>query len=153
MMKGQLASRNWKRQQGANPVGFEYMIARAGGGAVPVYGGGTAAESGAIGSGVHVTDIAQLKNNLIKGNSYPVTVTNNAYQLRPEEPDRRFFFLENHDPLGNVTVSWGSRLPFGVGMRAGAGGGGIVLDINVPTASIWVVGDIANNPNVSITVF
>lgn len=87
------------------------------------------------------------------GFSQPYRVTNAPQLLDPIRPERRFFFLENHDPLGNVTVSVGQPNAYGVGFRAAAGGGGILLDIHCPTAELYIIGDVAANANVSFTIF
>jgi hypothetical protein len=87
------------------------------------------------------------------GFSQPFQVTNVAQLLDPIRPERQFLYLENHDPLGNVTISFGRPNPFGIGMRAAAGGGGVLLDIRCPTAEIYIIGDIAANPNVSYIIY
>lgn len=87
------------------------------------------------------------------GFSQPYRVTNAPQLLDPIRPERQFLYFENHDPLGNVTLSFGQPNTFGIGMRAAAGGGGVLLDIRCPTAEIYVIGDIASNQNVSYIIF
>lgn len=87
------------------------------------------------------------------GFSQPFRVTNVAQLLDPIRPERQFLYLENHDPLGNVTLSFGQPNAYGVGMRAASGGGGILLDIRCPTAEIYIIGDIASNANVSYIIY
>jgi hypothetical protein len=88
-----------------------------------------------------------------RGLSQPVYVTNASQQIFPFDPDRKFLYLLNNDALGTVWVFFGGAgAVVGQGMRLGPAGGGILLDINVPTANIWMIGTIAANPNVTATV-
>jgi hypothetical protein len=64
--------------------------------------------------------------------------------------DRKFLFIFNNDVLGDVWGAWGSPAKVGVGMKLKAGGGGILLDNNVPTAELHLIGTIASNQNVTI---
>ena len=64
--------------------------------------------------------------------------------------DRKFLFIFNNDVLGDVWGAWGSPAKVGVGMKFKAGGGGIMLDNNVPTAELHLIGTIASNQNFTI---
>jgi hypothetical protein len=64
--------------------------------------------------------------------------------------DRKYLFLLNNDVLGDVWGAWGSPAKVGVGMKFKAGGGGIMLDNNVPTAELHLIGTIASNQNFTI---
>lgn len=64
--------------------------------------------------------------------------------------DRKFLFILNNDVLGDVWGAWGSPAKVGVGMKFKAGGGGILLDNNVPTAELHLIGTIVTNQNVTI---
>jgi hypothetical protein len=64
--------------------------------------------------------------------------------------DRKFLFILNNDVLGDVWGAWGVPAKVGVGMKFKAGGGGIMLDNNVPTAELHLIGTIASNQNFTI---
>lgn len=85
-----------------------------------------------------------------RGLTYPFTATLLSQQALPVDNDRRFLFIQNNDALGLIWVSYGVAATLGVGMRFTAGGGGILLDNNVPTAAIYIIGTIASNPNITI---
>jgi len=85
-----------------------------------------------------------------RGRTLPITVTNVSQELIPADPDRKFIYLVNYDALGIVWVFFGGGGAIvGQGVRLGPGGGGILLDNNVPTARVFMIGTIANNPNVT----
>lgn len=86
-----------------------------------------------------------------RGFTFPRTVTTASVLLLPQDYDRKFLFIQNNDTLGVVWLSFGVAAAVGQGMRLAAGGGGILLDIGVPTSDIYAIGTIASNPNITIT--
>lgn len=117
-------------------------------------GGGVGAQGG-DGGGINVGMPGVLPDGTIqrlRGLTYPATVLATPTQLLPPDFDRKFLFIQNNDALGIVWVSFGAPAVLGVGMRLSAGGGGILLDNNVPTAEVNVIGTIAINPNLTIIV-
>lgn len=88
-----------------------------------------------------------------RGLTYPLNVTNASFEMFPIDVDRKFIYLLNNDALGVVWVTFGGAgAVVGQGMRLASGGGGILLDQNVPTNRIFMIGTIANNPNVTAVV-
>lgn len=88
-----------------------------------------------------------------RGFTYPVNVTNISQMWQDTDLNRKFLYLLNNDALGVVWVSFGgSGGAVGQGMRLGPAGGGILLDINVPTSKIFLIGTIANNVNVTAVI-
>lgn len=98
----------------------------------------------------------EYKTSSYKGRTVRLVVTNNvaaaAVPSFPQDAQRGQVYVVNNDPLGNVTMSVGTPAVFGVGYRAAAGGGGFLLDNNVPTESLYFTGDIASNPNVAVVI-
>jgi hypothetical protein len=86
----------------------------------------------------------------LRGLTYPGRVTNVNSEVLAPDFDRRFLFVQNNDPAGNVWISFGAPAVLGVGMKLGAGGGGILLDNNVPTSQLNAIGSIALNTNLTI---
>lgn len=87
----------------------------------------------------------------LRGITRPAVVTNVSTEILPADYDRKFLFIQNNDAVGVVFVSYGGQgAALNQGFRLGPGGGGILLDNNVPTERIFMIGSIANNPNVSI---
>jgi hypothetical protein len=88
-----------------------------------------------------------------RGLTYPLNVTAASVEMFPIDVDRKFIYLLNNDPLGVVWVTFGGACAVvGQGMRLAPGGGGMLLDQNVPTNRIYMIGTIANNPNVTAVV-
>jgi hypothetical protein len=88
-----------------------------------------------------------------RGVTYPVNVSNISQMWQDVDLSRKFLYLLNNDPLGVVWVSFGGAgAGVGQGMRLAPGGGGILLDINVPTAKIFLIGTIAVNVNVTAVI-
>lgn len=88
-----------------------------------------------------------------RGFTYPITVTSSSKMFFDIDFDRKMFTIVNNDLAGIVWVFFGGAGgPVGQGMRAGPGGGGFLLDNHVPTSRIWMIGTVASNPNVSVTV-
>jgi len=85
-----------------------------------------------------------------RGLTRPFTVTNASQQGLPVDFDRKFLFIQNNAVLGDVWCSYGVAAVIGVGMKFAAGGGGILLDNNVPTSEIYFIGTVANNPSLTI---
>ena len=96
-----------------------------------------------------VVDASQVIQ-IARGLTFPFTATQDSQLMLPVDTDRKFLFIENNDALGVIWVSYGVANALGVGMRFSSGGGGILLDNNVPTAAVYVIGTIANNPNITI---
>jgi hypothetical protein len=98
----------------------------------------------------------EYKSSAFKGRTVRLVVTNAgadaAMPKFPADAQRGQVYVLNNDPIGNVTMSVGTAAVYGVGYRAAAGGGAILLDNNVPTESLYFVGDIASNPNVSVVI-
>jgi len=86
----------------------------------------------------------------VRGFTAQVHVTSASVLLLPADPARKFLFLQNNDALGSCTASFGCDAVLGVGIRLAAGGGGILLDNNVPTSALYIIGSIASNPNVTL---
>jgi hypothetical protein len=87
-----------------------------------------------------------------RGLTFARTVTNQSILLLPVDHDRRLMFIINNDAVGNVYISFGAAAAIGLGMKLVAGGGGVLLDFNTPTSEVYAIGDIADNPNVSIVL-
>lgn len=88
-----------------------------------------------------------------RGYSIPVTATAVSTELLPVDVSRKFLFIQNNDPVGVAFVSFGGAAAFlNQGFRLAPGGGGILLDNNVPTARAFIIGTIANNPNLTMVV-
>lgn len=88
-----------------------------------------------------------------RGLTYPLNVGLASFEAFPIDVDRKFLYLLNNDALGVVWVTFGGAgAAIGQGMRLAPGGGGILLDQNVPTNRIFMIGTIANNPNVTAVV-
>jgi hypothetical protein len=85
-----------------------------------------------------------------RGLTRPYTCTNADTIALPVDFDRKYLFYQNNDLIGVVWGSFGAPAQIGVGYKFAAGGGGIMLDNNVPTAEFHVIGTIPNNPNCSI---
>lgn len=84
------------------------------------------------------------------GFTRPVTVTNVSQEIFPVDFARKFLFIQNNDAIGVVFVSVGGQAAaLNQGFRLGPNGGGILLDISVPTDRIFMIGTIASNPNVT----
>ena len=88
-----------------------------------------------------------------RGFTYPINVGNVTQMWQDVDLNRKFLYMLNNDPLGVVWVSFGGAgQPVGQGMRLAPGGGGILLDINVPTAKIFLIGTIVANVNVTAVI-
>lgn len=86
-----------------------------------------------------------------RGLTFPLTVLNTSQEFAPVDTDRKFLYVVNNDALGVVWLAFGGAAAVvGQGIRLAPNGGGILLDMNVPTARIFLIGTIANNPNVSM---
>lgn len=88
--------------------------------------------------------------NSPRGYTQQINVTALSQLLLPADPSRRFLFMQNNDAVGTCTLSFGVDATLATGMKLGANGGGILLDNNVPTAALYIIGSIANNPNVTL---
>lgn len=86
----------------------------------------------------------------VRGYTSPVEVTSTSKILLPADPKRKFLFIQNNDLLGSVTLSFGSTAVLGIGIKLASNGGGILLDINTPTADLYAIGSIASNSNVTL---
>lgn len=88
-----------------------------------------------------------------RGATRPITVTAASQEIIPADADRKFLYLVNNDPVGVVYVSIGGvGAALLQGITLAAAGGGILLDNNVPTGKIFMIGTIANNPNVTAVI-
>ena len=85
-----------------------------------------------------------------RGYTARVTVTDESVMILPANPKRRFLFFSNDDALGFARVTFGTEATLATGIKLGAGGGGILLDNHVPTAAVFIIGNIPVNPNVSL---
>jgi hypothetical protein len=140
-MSNDLFRRNRLRALRSDPVGIEYTARQNKGSVTAQFGA----------SQTSPADVCS-KLQTAKGFTYPFTVTNVSQQLLPIDLNRTFLNVVNTDPLGNFTLSFGNPQPYGVGVPCAAGGGAVFMDQHVPTAAVYVIGNIANNPNVSLTV-
>lgn len=91
-----------------------------------------------------------MQDDEIRGYTAQVTVTSESKVLLPADPKRKFLFVQNNDLLGNVNISFGVDATLATGMRLSANGGGILLDNNVPTSAVFIIGSIALNSNVTL---
>ena len=90
---------------------------------------------------------------LERGFTYPINVGAVSQLWQDVDLNRKFLYMLNNDALGVVWVAFGGAgAALGQGIRLGPGGGGILLDINVPTSRIFLIGSIAANPNVTAVV-
>lgn len=94
--------------------------------------------------------IGSQSQSQITGFTAQINVTAVSQLVLPADPRRKFLFLQNNDPVGTCTVSFGSDAVLAVGMKLGANGGGILLDNHIPTSAIYIIGSILNNPNVTL---
>jgi hypothetical protein len=110
-----------------------------------------------IGGGIarQIQSDAQLANNPAgivqqpRGLTYTFNVTLVSQLAFPVDFNRLFLFVQNNDPLGVAWLSFGGNAVIGTGIKLAAGGGGILLDNNVPTAGIYLIGTIASNQNIT----
>lgn len=84
------------------------------------------------------------------GYTLQVTATPQSKLLLPVNMHRRFLFMLNDDALGYARIAFGAAATLTVGMKLAAGGGGVLLDNNVPKAQINIIGSIANNSNITM---
>lgn len=88
-----------------------------------------------------------------RGFTYPINVTAVSQLWQDVDLSRKFLYLLNNDPIGVVWVSFGGAgAAVGQGIQLAAAGGGILLDVNVPTSKIFLIGTIAANPNVTAVI-
>jgi hypothetical protein len=104
---------------------------------------------------LNVADMAQGQTGQTaqreRGLTYPITITNVSQEIQPVDHNRRFFFIQNNDPVGKITVSFGgSAATLNIGFNLAAGGGSLYMDAAVLTARIFAIGSIASNPNVTM---
>lgn len=85
-----------------------------------------------------------------KGNTRIQVVTQSAKIILPADPNRKFLLIQNADPAGNIWVAFGIDASVNIGIKIPSGGGGLLLDNNVPTCAISAIGDVAANPFVTI---
>ena len=103
--------------------------------------------------GVPIFDAPGRTARTERGLTYPLLITNVSQEIFPVDLDRRMIYLLNSDALGVVWVYFGgAAAASGQGMRLAPGGGGILLDNNVPTSRIFMIGTIASNPNVTAVI-
>jgi len=86
----------------------------------------------------------------IRGYTIQINASAVSQMILPAEPNRRFLFLQNYDALGYATIAFGTEATLVTGIRLAANGGGILLDNNVPTAAIFIIGSIAANSNITL---
>jgi len=85
-----------------------------------------------------------------RGLTVNLQISNVAVQWLPIDFSRKLLFIQNNDPLGIVWLAIGAPASIGFGIKLAAGGGGIFLDMNCPTAQVNAIGTIALNPNIMI---
>ncbi|HEY6020922.1 MAG TPA: hypothetical protein VIY48_13785 [Candidatus Paceibacterota bacterium] len=141
MANTNLQRRNRIRVTGSEPVGIEFITRMNKAGAGLLLPGSPA--------GKQRFETPKIQNE--RGISSQFIVTNVSQILLPADLNRSMLYLVNSDPLGVVWVSFGVQSAAGVGIRAGSGGGGFLLDNHVPTSTVYIIGDIASNPNVTLT--
>lgn len=86
----------------------------------------------------------------IRGYTQQIAVTSQSQLLLPADPKRKFLFISNDDAIGYARISFGAEATLTTGIKIAAGGGAILLDINCPTAAVYIIGSIALNSNVSL---
>ena len=86
----------------------------------------------------------------VKGFTSQVNATNASQLLLPADPNRKFLMIVNDDALGYVRISWGVDATLVTGIKLSANGGGILLDNNVPTAALYIIGSIPLNSNITL---
>jgi hypothetical protein len=94
--------------------------------------------------------VAEQVYRPVTGYTSQITVTDKSEVLLPANPDRKFLFIQNNDPIAFANMSFGVAATLTTGMRLGSSGGGILLDNNVPTAAIFIIGSSPNNSNVTL---
>lgn len=86
----------------------------------------------------------------VRGYTAQITAQSVSALLLPSDPERKFLFIQNNDPVGYANIAFGVDATLNTGMRLTANGGGILLDNNVPTAAIYIIGSIAANSNITL---
>lgn len=86
----------------------------------------------------------------VKGFTSQVNATNASQLLLPADPNRKFLMMVNDDALGYVRITWGVDATLVTGIKLSANGGGILLDNNVPTAALYIIGSIPLNSNITL---
>lgn len=141
-------------EEGRLRAGFKTARMRpmGGGRVVPGTADLNTAANGAAGS--RGAGAVQNPDDLIpvRGITSPLNVTMVSVMILPADKHRKFLHMVNSDLLGMARVSFGTEATLLAGMPLPPGGGGILLDNNVPTSAVFIIGSIANNPNVSMTV-
>ena len=84
------------------------------------------------------------------GYTFQVIATGASTRLLPVNLKRTFLYILNNDALGYARVAFGSAATLSSGIILQANGGGILLDVNVPKAQLYIIGSIANNPNITL---
>lgn len=88
----------------------------------------------------------------IRGSTSLINATLRSTLLLPADPRRKFLFIQNNDPVGNAQISFGVAATMKTGMKLAAVGGGVLLDNNVPTTDVYIIGDVADNSNITMVV-
>ena len=84
------------------------------------------------------------------GNTVQIVATAKSTMILPADPYRRFLYFLNNDAVAYATLAFGVDATLVTGMRLGSGGGGILLDNNVPRSAIFIIGSSASNANITL---
>lgn len=92
------------------------------------------------------------ERNPIRGSTSQISATSSSVMILPADPHRTFLYLSNDNTAAFAKVSFGTDATLVTGIRLAAGGGGILLDNGVPTSAVFIIGSIANNPDITMVV-
>lgn len=85
-----------------------------------------------------------------RGFPVPCNITLVSQLILPVDLGRKWLFIQNFDALGVVWAMFGTDAALNTGMKFAAGGGGVLIDANCPTNSLYLIGTIASNQNLTI---
>lgn len=78
------------------------------------------------------------------------TVTNVSAQLLAARPGRLFFYVENNDATGDIFVTLDGSAATVLNGKKIPPGGNLLLDVRLPSAAIFAIGNIASNANIVV---
>jgi hypothetical protein len=117
---------------------------------LPPIGGNLVRAPDSIQPGVRVPVIDILQR--ARGLTSLFLVTNQSLRALPIDFDRRYLLIVNNDAVGIISAFWGLPGAYGKGIVINANGGFYEPANNCPTAQLFLIGSIAINNNVSITL-
>lgn len=95
--------------------------------------------------------VSPVQSN-IRGFTSRINVTNESVMILAADPGRKFLFFQNEDSVGSVRIAFGVDATQDTGIHLPPGGSGILMDKNVPTSAVFVIGSIPSNPNLTMVV-